>query len=389
MSLKIKVLIFTGFYLPGFKGGGPIKTIKNLIEYTGDLIDYRVITSDRDLGDTYPYSNISHNNWVDLNKSKVMYISKGFDGLIQIVNLMAKLDYDLIYLNSFFSSKFTILPLLISKIIGKKVILAPRGEFSKGALLLKTNKKKIYIRLFKLFKLEKNITFQASTLHEKYDIQSTLGANIDIYIAENIGSQDFANSIPQKKHEQLRGVFISRISPKKNLLFALEVISGLKVSISYDIYGPIEDMEYWKECMVKILDMPTHIKVSYKGELHPNDIIETLTPYDFFFMPTKGENYGHVITEALCAGLPLIISNSTPWKDLYSKDLGWDLPLNNIESFRDAISELSSLSSLDLKNKRQAILDWATNRFSYNQAVQDNINMFRYAYNKNKEKNHV
>ena len=37
---------------------------------------------------------------------------------------------------------------------------------------------------------------------------------------------------------------------------------------------------------------------------------------DFLILPTKGENFGHVIAESLSASLPVIISQNTPWRNL-------------------------------------------------------------------------
>ena len=48
---------------------------------------------------------------------------------------------------------------------------------------------------------------------------------------------------------------------------------------------------------------------------------------DLFFLPTRGENFGHVIAEALSVGTPVLISDQTPWRKLAAVGLGHDLPL--------------------------------------------------------------
>ena len=50
--------------------------------------------------------------------------------------------------------------------------------------------------------------------------------------------------------------------------------------------------------------------------------------YHCLFLPSTGENYGHAIVEAFSAGLPVIISTLTPWKNLESQKVGWDIPLD-------------------------------------------------------------
>ena len=108
-------------------------------------------------------------------------------------------------------------------------------------------------------------------------------------------------------------VFLSRICPKKNLLFAIRALEDVRSSVEFYVYGPIEDRSYWDECVQTASSLPSSIKFIYMGPLSPNDVVSTLTNYDLFVFPTLGENYGHVIVEALSASLPILISNNTPW----------------------------------------------------------------------------
>ena len=108
----------------------------------------------------------------------------------------------------------------------------------------------------------------------------------------------------------------------------------------------------------------------------------TLSAYDMFFMPTKGENYGHVIAEALCAGLPILIADTTPWRNLQEQGIGWDLPLNDPNAFSTAIDQLALMPAEQHVQMRETVLAWAKNKFSQRDAIDANIAMFRYAYEK-------
>jgi glycosyltransferase involved in cell wall biosynthesis len=377
----LKILTFSNFYLPGYKGGGPIKTIKNLIYHTSDLLSYKVVTLDRDLGDASAYTNINLDSWNDLGCSQVFYSQMGFGGIKQILGLLIKENYDVVYLNSFFSPTFSVLPLIIAKTLRQKIIVGPRGEFSEGALSLKSRKKNTFIKLYKLLNLHRGTIYQASSIYEAEDIKRVLGSDMDIVIAEDIGAQEYAKNIAIRE-QIITAVFISRISPMKNLSFALETLKSVQNPLVYDIYGPIEDQIYWQHCQSIIADLPSHIDVQYKGELTPEQVVPTLSSYDFFFMPTKGENYGHVIAEALCAGLPLLISDATPWRNLSGQGLGWDLPLDNPSAFSNAINKLALMSKDGHHEMRKNVLKWARDKFSQRDAIDANIAMFEYAGNK-------
>jgi glycosyltransferase involved in cell wall biosynthesis len=73
-----------------------------------------------------------------------------------------------------------------------------------------------------------------------------------------------------------------------------------------------------------------------------------------FFFPTKGENYGHVIAEALEAGCPVLISDQTPWSDVGDFDAGWSFSLDNKEGFLDAIKELYKMDNVSFQKKSQS-----------------------------------
>lgn len=378
----ITVLVFSDYYLPGYKGGGPIKTVKNLFDQVGEEISFKLITLNHDLEDTVPYSDIESDVWNTVGNAKVFYISRGTAGYKQIIKIMLERGYQVIYLNSFFSPTFSLLPLLIAKSLRQKVVLGPRGEFSEGALKLKSQKKNVFIKMYKLLGLHHGVIYQASSNYEADDIKRVLGANVDIQIAEDIGAQQFSDTLILRETDNLKIVFVSRISPMKNLLLALEILKNVRQTVSYDIYGPIEDQEYWVKCESVIDSLPSNIQVNYRGELRPEEVIDTISTYDLFFMPTKGENYGHVIAEALCAGLPLLIADTTPWRNLQKQGIGWDLSLINPEAFSTVIDELAIMPSKEHHQMREKVLAWAKNKFNQRDAIDANIAMFKYAANK-------
>lgn len=379
---NVRVLTFTGHYLPGYKGGGPIKTIKNLFDQAGDEITFKLITSDRDLGDTSPYTSVTCGAWNNVGNASVFYAQPGKTGYAQIARQLRAKDYDLVYLNSFFSPRFSFFPLLIAKALRQSVVLAPRGEFSEGALSLKSTKKRIFITVFKLLGLHRGTVFQVSSDFEAEDVRRALSQNVDTQVAENIGAQEFAEKLPPRSTSSLKAVFVSRISPKKNLLAALKMLQQVQQPLVYDIYGPIEDRDYWAECEKVVAGLPPHIQVHHRGSLNPDDVVKALENYDVFFFPTKGENYGHVIAEALCAGLPILIADTTPWRNLQEQGIGWDLPLNNPDAFSAVLNELAAMPADDHQKMRQRVLSWAKHKFSQRDAIEANIALFKYAYEK-------
>ena len=130
---------------------------------------------------------------------------------------------------------------------------------------------------------------------------------------------------------------MSRIARKKNLHYLLDRLKGIDTHILLDLYGPIEDEIYLNELKYLIKGLPSNITVNFKGPIPQEMVPETLSAYHCFVMPTLGENFGHAIFEALAAGKPVLISDQTPWRGLEGKKAGFDLPLDQPKSFKDAI----------------------------------------------------
>jgi glycosyltransferase involved in cell wall biosynthesis len=341
---KLEILTFVGFYLPGYKAGGPIRTLANMVERLGNEFEFKIVTLDRDYDDTKSYPGIKIDGWDRVGKAEVFYMPLKRRSLRDFRRVLYSTKYDVLYLNSFFSPHFTIKPLLLRRlrlIPDKPLILAPRGEFSLGALGLKRLKKRVYLWVAKAFGLYRDVLWQASSRHEEADIRQWFGKDVPVMVAPDLPPMiHSADELPPKS-EKIEGclkiLFLSRISRMKNLNGALEMLNGLKGKVEFNIYGPMEDETYWAECQKIIGSLPENIKVRYCGRIAHENVSTVMREYNLFFLPTLGENFGHVILEALCAGCPVLISDQTPWRDLEEKGVGWDLPLDRPDLFRDAL----------------------------------------------------
>ena len=95
-----------------------------------------------------------------------------------------------------------------------------------------------------------------------------------------------------------------------------------------------------------------NVEVNYRGEVAYEKMHAVLQEYDLMLMPTLGENFGHSIIEALSAGLPVIISNRTPWKNLMDEGVGADLPLENESEFLRQLERYQAMDEHELAEVR-------------------------------------
>ena len=203
----------------------------------------------------------------------------------------------------------------------------------------KSIKKKLFVGVSRAVDLYKNIIWKASTELEKAEIERIGTKKGTIFVAPDLSAHHLLadykqSSKPEKRSGEARMVFLSRFVRKKNFKWLLEQLGdNITGRLVIDIYGPLEDAEYWNECQLIVEKLPDNILVKAMGSLSHEAAMEKMLKYHFFLLPTLGENFGHVFIESLAAGCPMIISDRTPWLDLAEKGIGWDLPLSKPEKW--------------------------------------------------------
>lgn len=341
----MKILIAMAGFFPGKEYGGPPVSVDNFCSLIKE--DCFIVTHNHDRGDTSAYEGIESGVWVKRDNCSVMYLPDENYNKASFEQIIKELNPDLLYLQGLFQQ--CVLPcLLLAKKYNINVLLAPRGELCEGAFK-KKYKKIPYITYLRALDLIKNVEFQSTSDEETEAIQRILKVKEKrVHFLTNIPS------IPKKEYERTvkvsgmgKFIFLSRIHPKKNLISAIKYFNGVQGDAVFDIYGPIEDDLYWKECQIEIEKLPKNVTVNYCGLVSHDEVHEVFAKYDAFLFPTFSENYGHVIAEALAVGTPVIISERTPWRNLETVGAGWDISLDNNIGFTKAIQSIIDINSTD------------------------------------------
>lgn len=339
------VLVLADYFYPGFRAGGPIKSLKLMIERLGD-VNFKVITRDRDLGNLAPYPESlllhpsSHSNLVSVD-----YVdTTGILGKVRLVQAIRTSESDLLYLNSFWSPFFSQIPLLLVlfKIIPRQAILiSPRGELAVSARSQSALKKAFVGGVAKRLYSRLPIVWHATSPSEASDIES-YWQNANVKTVPNFSGQVERGVTGHAMANPPKCLFVSRVSPKKNLWHAIKAIS-LTSSATLDVIGPLEDANYVVRCQDLVSELGLTNRVRFLGERPPEELDQLYGKYDIFLFPTYNENHGHVITEALSHGLPVLCSSQTPWTNQLNK-LGLVTPEpEDAQGFADEIESMRAL----------------------------------------------
>jgi glycosyltransferase involved in cell wall biosynthesis len=339
--VKPRVLILIGAFWPGHDSAGPNLSVKAMCQALGDEFDFLLVARDRPFGAAS--AMIDSSRWHDLGWATIHYLTVGKRGAEGLAALLRDTPHDLLYVNGFFDREFTI-PAMLARRLGKAprtpVILSPRGEFSSGALGLKGARKSLYLAITRALGLAKGVTFHVTSDEEADDVRAAFPRNP----VETITNIRPLFALPERAPGNLfRVAFLGRISPVKGLDVALEALALVKARVDFTIFGPISDRAHWARCEELIAALPANVTAHRAGELANNDVAETMAKQDLLLLPSRSENFGHAIFEALGAGTPVVIGDRTPWRGLEAAKAGFDIALPNPAAIAAAIDSLATM----------------------------------------------
>ncbi|MDC1188024.1 glycosyltransferase [Gammaproteobacteria bacterium] len=383
MSEHKRILMFIGHYLPGTKSGGILRSVENMVSILGNQYKFKIITRDRDINSNDPYTNIDSKKWNKVGNAEVFYLQQEHSKFNNLINVINNESYDILYINSIFDklSLKIIIAHKLKKLPKKHIIISPRGEFAWASFKLRLFRKLIYVSLSRLLGLYSGLVWHVSSRHESNDLKKIMNIrdkNIQIAmdLPKIIPDRDYKNESSYFSDNNLKIIFLSRISEEKNLDIALKIISEIKSNIIFEIYGPIDSNIYWKKCKKIIHNLPKNILVNYNGFVEPGEVLDIFSKHDLFLFPTGGENFGHVIAESISVGTKVLLSKNTPWLDLEINNLGWNFEINEIEKFRDIIDQVSKKSVNERISERSKARNSFLIKFKKSQSLNENIRLF-------------
>jgi glycosyltransferase involved in cell wall biosynthesis len=372
----MKIMVFTDWFYPGSQAGGPIQSLISFMKNSSDT--FFVITRNTDLNSNIPYSNIQPDFWQTSFQEniQVYYVNENSLTEDSILKIYSEINPDRVYLNSMWSPKFSLLPLKVFRAIefSNNVFLAPRGMLKPAAFKQKGFKKKIFLLFSKLTKIYSNITWHATSEIEKEEILQKF-PKANIRIAPNI-----SNATVSSKAKEMTSPFkiltVGRISPEKGYYEALDTFRNWipKTPVIWDIVGLKENTELVKAIQSYSTESSS-IQITLHGHKNQEELKLFYKNAHLFFLPSRGENYGHAIAEGLSYGTPVVISDQTPWKNLEESNAGKSSSLNP-NNLAESLNFFLNLSNETYHKWSDGALVYAQKQINTESIILKNKNLF-------------
>ncbi|MBF4578675.1 glycosyltransferase [Frigoribacterium sp. VKM Ac-2530] len=205
--------------------------------------------------------------------------------------------------------------------------------------------------VYRVLGQHRRVTFHASSELEELDIKRHLGQKVRVLIRRNETLLATAAEVTSAPREA-RIVFVGRLVPHKGLALLLEALSQVAEPLRLDVYGAEEDAAYVERC--KVLAANLSHEIAFHGSTEHEQILNAVRSSTLLALPTAGENFGHVIVEALSVGCPIVVADTTPWSTrIRTHGAGIVVDDSLAESWASAIRTVTTLSREDQNAMRQ------------------------------------
>ena len=256
-----------------------------------------------------------------------------------------------------------------------KVIISPHGYLEPEKLKVSSFKKKIVLGLYEGRNLRNSSALVACSTQEALSLRN-FGLRQPIAIIPN-GVDEALTKKSQRVEENevfkekylVNGdvkilLFLSRIHLFKGLKLLLQAISVIKSEFYSNkwifVIAGIDENNHEDELKAFVAENNLEDIVLFVGPQYGEEKIQAFDAADCFILPSRGENFGIVVIEALARGLPVITTMNTPWKDLVTLNCGWWIERSQ-ESFQHTLLEMFAKDRNNLiamgENGRELVLE--------------------------------
>ena len=346
----MKIGLFIPHHSPGF--GGPFTVLSELANYLyKNGIDIRV------------YFNQNKFTNFNLNLNEIVK-SRNLFHLLGIWNpLIIKL-------------------FLLVKLNKKKIIISTLGALEPWALEQKKIKKKIAWFLYQKKILDNCDCIHATSSDEKKHLLE-LGIKAPIKIISHGVIIKTTKFIKKKNKIKKEALFFSRIHEKKGILELLNSWSIIRPSDwILKIYGPVSDLNYMKKIKEKISKLSLDNSVFiFDPVFEYNQKEKVFLNSDCFLLPSKSENFGMSIVEALSYGLPVLTTEETPWKILNKINAGKIIKFSQ-ENLTLSLKEITSMKDEELVKMGERGKEFLMKNYDMSNIIFEYIEFYKEVFKK-------
>jgi glycosyltransferase involved in cell wall biosynthesis len=244
------------------------------------------------------------------------------------------------------------------KVHNRPTLVVPHGGLEKWAIRKSHWKKRIALRLYDWHNLVHASCIHAVAEPEIADCRN-LGLKNPVAViptcidAEWPGMPADAEAFREAygiSREKRILLFVSRVTPKKNLPALLQCMADLRPHMRdwVLVIAGVDEFDHERHLRSLVQDLGLQSMVRFIGPVYGSVKRDAYESADLFVLPSVSEGAPMVIVEALGAGVPVIATQASPWKELEAHNCGWWCDIS-IQAIRESLLDALGKSPQQLK----------------------------------------
>ena len=257
----------------------------------------------------------------------------------------------------------------------KKIVISTLGALEPWALSQRNIKKKIAWHLFQR-KILNNVDYIHATSQMESENLINLGIKSPIKVLPH-GLEISENEHKFREKPKYKAIFFSRIHQKKGLLELIRSWSKIDPSNwELDIYGPVSDDNYLRKIKKEIKTYKNSQSIKIFDPVYIKEKkFQILSNSDLFILPSKSENFGMSILEALSLGVPVLTTYSTPWKILNSLNAGFVIEFSE-QNILNALNNIIKMKHEELNTVGNNGKEFVKKNYNIKNLIKNYINFY-------------
>ncbi len=255
---------------------------------------------------------------------------------------------------------------------GARLVISPRGMMSDWAWHHRRWKKRLANVLIHPGALARAHGWHATSEAEATDIRrrgfpqpTCVAANgVDAPASEEMARahETWAQLCPPAAQRPV-ALFYSRFHPKKRLQELIDLWLDLSPKDWLLLVAGIPEA-------YSLAELQDGLRHRAAGErIAVVDARNRPPPYglaSLFLLPSHSENFGMVVAEAMAWGVPVLVTDTTPWAEVAAENVGWCVPWAR---YREALRAALAEPTERLEQRGARARDWVLRRFSWADAA--------------------
>ncbi len=200
-------------------------------------------------------------------------------------------------------------------------VVSPRGTLGEWPFNSGSRLKRVFWPLIQRPALAA-VTCWHATSQAEYDDIRRMGFQQPVAVIPN--GIDVPPALSKEFRQQRTLLYLGRLHPIKGLdwlLRAWAAVEGRFPGWHLRVVGP-DERGHLAELAALVRSLGVE-RVTFDGPLDGSDKWQAYAEAELFVLPTRHENFGLVVAEALAARTPVIVTRNAPWSGVETHGCGW------------------------------------------------------------------